>query len=79
MPNLENLKKQAKQFLRWHRDGHHPVAAQISAVLPRFKDLSDHEVLRRPFKLADAQELVARQAGFENWQAPSTGSFTTAT
>jgi uncharacterized glyoxalase superfamily protein PhnB len=65
MPNLENLRKQAKQFLRWHRDGHYPVAAQISAVLPRFKDLSDHEVLRRPFTLADAQELVARQAGFE--------------
>ena len=73
MPNLENLKKQAKQFLRWHRDGHHPVAAQISAVLPRFKDLSDHEVLRQPFKLADAQGLVARQAGFESWQALKAG------
>ena len=73
MPNLENLRKQAKQYLRWHRDGHYPVAAQISAVLPRFKDLSDHEVLRRPFKLADAQELVARQAGFESWQALKSG------
>ena len=73
MPNLENLRKQAKQFLRWHRDGHYPVAAQISAVLPRFRDLSDHEVLRRPFKLADAQELVARQAGFESWQALKSG------
>jgi hypothetical protein len=73
VPNLENLRKQAKQFLRWHRDGHYPVAAQISAVLPRFKDLGDHEVLRRPFKLADAQELVARQAGFESWQALKAG------
>lgn len=73
MPNLENLRKQAKQYLRWHRDGHYPVAAQISAALPRFKDLSDHEVLRRPFKLADAQELVARQAGFESWQALKSG------
>ncbi|MBY0394068.1 MAG: hypothetical protein K2Q27_12480, partial [Novosphingobium sp.] len=25
------------------------------------------------FKLADAQELVARQAGFESWQALKTG------
>jgi catechol 2,3-dioxygenase-like lactoylglutathione lyase family enzyme len=73
MPNLENLRKQAKLFLRWHRDGHHPVAAQISAVLPRFKGLSDREVLRQPFKLADAQELAARQAGFESWQALKTG------
>jgi catechol 2,3-dioxygenase-like lactoylglutathione lyase family enzyme len=73
MPNLENLRKQAKLFLRWHRDGHYPVAAQISAVLPRFKGLSDREVLQQPFKLADAQELVARQAGFESWQALKTG------
>ena len=69
MPNLENLRKQAKLYLRWHRDGHYPVAAQIRAVLPRFKDLTDREILQQSFKLADAQELVARQAGFESWQA----------
>jgi catechol 2,3-dioxygenase-like lactoylglutathione lyase family enzyme len=73
MHNIENLRKQAKLYLRWHRDGHYPVAAQIRAALPRFRDLSDHEVLRQSFKLADAQELVARQAGFENWQALRTG------
>ena len=48
MPNLENLRKQAKLYLRWHRDGHHPVAAQISAVLPRFKASSDREMLQQP-------------------------------
>jgi hypothetical protein len=73
MPNLENLRKQAKLYLRWHRDGHYPVAAQIRAVLPRFRDLSDREILQQSFKLADAQELVARQAGFESWQALKTG------
>src|SRR5438105_9559301 len=73
MPNLENLRKQAKLFQRWHRDGHYPVAAQISATLPRFKGLSDREVLQQTFKLADAQELVARQAGFESWQALKAG------
>src|SRR6266545_2069747 len=73
MPNLENLRKQAKLYLRWHRDGHYPVAAQIRAVLPRFRDLTDHEVLQQSFKLADAQELVARQAGFESWQALKAG------
>jgi len=30
-------------------------------------------VLQQPFKLADAQELVARQAGFESWQALKAG------
>ena len=73
MPNLENLRKQAKLYLRWHRDGHHPVAAHIRTVLPRFRDLTDREVLQRSFKLADAQELVARQEGFESWQALKAG------
>ena len=73
MPNLENLKKQAKLYLRWHRDQHYPVAAQIRAVLPRFHDLSDREVLTHSFKLSDAQELVARKTGFESWEALRTG------
>lgn len=73
MPNLENLRKQAKLYLRWHRDGHHTVAAQIRAVLPRFRDLDDRAVLAHSFRLADAQELVARQQGFESWQALVSG------
>jgi catechol 2,3-dioxygenase-like lactoylglutathione lyase family enzyme len=73
MPSLENLRKQAKLVLRWHRDRYYPVAAQIRSVLPRFRQLSDPEVLAHPFKLADAQELVARQQGFESWQALKQG------
>jgi catechol 2,3-dioxygenase-like lactoylglutathione lyase family enzyme len=74
MPNIENLKKQAKQYLRWHREQYYPVAAAISATLPRFRDLSDKQVLAADFKLADAQELVARQRGFESWQALKSGA-----
>jgi catechol 2,3-dioxygenase-like lactoylglutathione lyase family enzyme len=73
MPNLENLKKQAKLVLRWHRDRYYPVAAQIRAVLPRYRHLSDREILAASFKLSDAQELVARQRGFESWPALKTG------
>ena len=73
MPNLENLRKQAKLVLRWHRDRYYPVAAQIRSVLPRFRELSDPDILNAPFKLADAQELVARQQGFESWQALKEG------
>jgi len=69
MPSLENLKKQAKQYLRWHRDRYYPVAAQIRAVLPRFRHLSDPQILACSFKLSDAQELVARQSGFDSWLA----------
>jgi len=73
MPNIENLKKQAKQYLRWHRERYYPVAPQIRAALPRFRHLSDEQILDANFKLADAQELVARQMGFEGWQALKSG------
>lgn len=73
MSNIENLKKQAKQYLRWHRERYYPVAARIRAFLPRFGHLSDQQVLEANFKLADAQELVARQRGFEGWQALKSG------
>jgi len=35
IPNLENLSKEAKLVLRWHRDRYYPVAAQIRSCLPR--------------------------------------------
>jgi catechol 2,3-dioxygenase-like lactoylglutathione lyase family enzyme len=73
MPSLENLKKQAKLVLRWHRQRYYPVAAQIRAILPRFRHSSDPEILAASFKLSDAQELVAREQGFESWQALKTG------
>jgi catechol 2,3-dioxygenase-like lactoylglutathione lyase family enzyme len=75
MPNLENLKKQAKQYLRWHRERYYPIAARIRAALPRFRHLSDAQVLDANFKLADAQELVARERGFEGWQALKSGAY----
>ena len=73
MPNLENLKKQAKLILRWHRERHYPVAAQIRRHLPRFLKMSDSEILAASFKLSDAQEMVARQHGFDSWQALKAG------
>jgi uncharacterized glyoxalase superfamily protein PhnB len=73
MPNLENLKKQAKLILRWHRERHYPVAAQIREHLPRFLNVSDSEILAASFKLSDAQEIVARQQGFDSWRSLKAG------
>jgi catechol 2,3-dioxygenase-like lactoylglutathione lyase family enzyme len=73
MPNLENLKKQAKLILRWHRERHYPVAAQIRELLPRFLNTPDSEILAANFKLSDAQEMMARQHGFDSWQALKAG------
>jgi catechol 2,3-dioxygenase-like lactoylglutathione lyase family enzyme len=72
MPSLENLRKQAKLILRWHRDRYYPVAAQIG-TLPRYQHMTDRQVLAASFKLSDAQELVAWQSGFESWQALKAG------
>jgi len=69
MPNIENLKKQAKLYLRWHRERYFPVAQRTRTLLPRYRGMSDRDVLAASFKLADAQELVAKNKGFENWAA----------
>ena len=77
MPDLENLRKQAKLILRWHRERHYPVAVQIRELLPRFLNMTDAEILATSFKLSDAQEMVARQHGFDSWQALKSGLSTT--
>lgn len=74
MSNLENLRKQAKQYLRWHRQRYYPVAAEIRANLPKFQHLDDRQILQADFKLSDAQQLVARQNGFDGWQALKDGA-----
>ncbi|TCC61220.1 VOC family protein [Kribbella pittospori] len=67
MTNLENLRKQARQLLRWHRERNYTVVPRIRAALPQYHGLSDEQILAQRFVLADAQLLLAREAGFETW------------
>jgi catechol 2,3-dioxygenase-like lactoylglutathione lyase family enzyme len=69
MANLANLKKQAKTLVKWHRERYHPIAARLRQSVARFAELSDREILDAPFSLAEAQQIVAREAGFANWAA----------
>ena len=69
MPSIDNLRKQAKRIVRWHRERHHPVAELIRANLPAFGEMTDVDILAHRFQLTDAQELIARQRGFSSWQA----------
>lgn len=64
-PSLEQLRKQAKMLLRLHRDGDAAARARFAAILPRFAtdDPTPHAVL------ADAQFVLAREYGFQNWSA----------
>jgi catechol 2,3-dioxygenase-like lactoylglutathione lyase family enzyme len=41
--------------------------------LPRYRHRTDPEGLAHSFRLSDAQELVARQNGFDSWQALKEG------
>ena len=67
MPSLDSHRKQAKQFVRWHREREWTVAQIIREHAPRFAKLTDRRILDAPFKLADAQEIVAHKAGFATW------------
>src|SRR5260370_32251522 len=44
MANFDNLKKQAKLLVRWHRAGNYSVGGRIRS-LPRYRNLTDVEAL----------------------------------
>ena len=65
---LEIYKKQAKQLVRWHREGNHSIGGRIRG-LARYKTLTDREALALTFPLREAQEIIAVEAGHESWAA----------
>ena len=73
MPSLENLKSKPNSYCVGIRERRYPVAAQIRGLMPRFLNMPDSEILAASFKLRDAQEMVARQHGFDSWRALRTG------
>ena len=68
-PNLEHLKKQAKDFLAAYRVGDSQVCYRIEACLPRFEGQSIREILSAGISLHDAQHLIAQEYGFDNWSS----------
>jgi uncharacterized glyoxalase superfamily protein PhnB len=68
MPVLDAYRKQAKLLLRWHREGNYSIGEKVRR-LERYRSLTDREVLALEFTLTMAQEIVAVEAGHENWAA----------
>lgn len=66
MSRLEVFRKQAKQLVRWHREGNHSIGGRIR-TLPRYQHLTDEQALQSEFSLSAAQEIIAREAGFSSW------------
>jgi catechol 2,3-dioxygenase-like lactoylglutathione lyase family enzyme len=72
MVSFDNLKKQAKLLVRWHRAGNYSVGGRIR-ILPRYRNLTDVEALALRFPLSEAQEIIALEAGYANWAALKAG------
>jgi catechol 2,3-dioxygenase-like lactoylglutathione lyase family enzyme len=70
--NLDNLKKQAKLLVRWHREGNYSIGGRIRS-LPRYQNLTDVEALALKFPLSEAQEIIALEAGYSSWAELKTG------
>ena len=68
MTRLEIYKKQAKQLVRWHREGNHSIGGRIRG-LARYQTLTDREALALEFPLREAQEIIALEAGCASWTA----------
>src|SRR4051812_49684681 len=68
MSRLDIYKKQAKQLVRWHREGNYSIGGRIRA-LARYQALTDREALALAFPLHEAQEIIAVEAGYTNWAA----------
>ncbi|MBB5317540.1 glyoxalase superfamily protein [Tunturibacter empetritectus] len=66
MPTIETYRKQAKLFLRWHREGDYSIGERVRR-LERYRSLTDQQVLALKFPLALAQEIVAVEAGYQRW------------
>ncbi|HMC31548.1 MAG TPA: ankyrin repeat domain-containing protein [Candidatus Angelobacter sp.] len=66
-PNLEQYRKQAKEFLKAYQDADMKAMVRVRRNHPRFRKLNETEFRSLPFVLADAQLVIAREHGFESW------------
>jgi len=72
MPSIETYRKQAKLFVRWHRERNYSIGEKLR-LLERYRHLTDVEVLEMAMPLTLAQEIVAVEAGFRDWAALKAG------
>jgi ankyrin repeat protein len=66
-PNLEHLKKQAKDLLRLYRDRDRQALARFRQALPAAAGKEDEAILALDLRLHDAQSCIAREYDFASW------------
>ena len=64
-PNIEHLKRQAKDLLAAIRRGETDAFARARAALPAAANRSDDAL--KTLRLTDAQSSIAREYGFDSW------------
>jgi len=67
-PNLEQLKRQAKDLLH-SAQAKDPAALARMRALPAFASKTDQDLSRATPALHDAQSVIAREHGFPSWTA----------
>jgi hypothetical protein len=67
-PNLDQLKRQAKDLLHSAR-AKDPAALARFRKLPAFARYTDDDLARAGLALHDAQSVIAREHGFASWKA----------
>jgi len=66
-PDLEQLRKQAKDLLKSHKSGNPEAIHRFREHHPDFHAAPDHTLHAAPVSLADAQLVLAREHGFASW------------
>lgn len=67
IPNLDHLRKQAKDLLRRYRDGDAAAIARFAEHLPTAAGKAPSAIAAMGLRLADAQSCIARLYGFASW------------
>jgi hypothetical protein len=68
-PNLDHLKKQAKDLLRACRAADPSAFVRLRQSLPAARGRDDVALAKRDWRLHDAQSCLAREYGFSSWDA----------
>jgi ankyrin repeat protein len=66
-PSLEQLKKQAEEFLQSICSREPDAVRRLREFHPDFANVAESELARAKFSLAAAQLIVAREYGFASW------------
>ncbi|MEO6006115.1 MAG: ankyrin repeat domain-containing protein [Opitutus sp.] len=68
-PHLDVPKREARELLAELRAGQAPAFDRTRRCHPRYHDTTDSAFARVTFKLSDAQQVIAREYGFNTWAA----------